>query len=72
MKDGKLVQPRFMVPQFAPPNKQWQRKKHMKFSQPLTHNQKEKLQRQKVAQKTQKGQEVHIKFRLETTTKRSP
>ena len=43
MKDERPVQPRFMVPQSAPPNKQWQRKEHRKFSQPLTHTQKGRL-----------------------------
>ena len=47
MKEEKHVQPRFMVPQFAPPNKQWRRKEHRKFSQPLTHTQKGRLQRQR-------------------------
>ena len=40
IKNERPVQPRFMVPQSTPPNKQWRRKEHRKFSQPLTHTQK--------------------------------
>ena len=44
MKDERHIQPRFIVPQSTPPNKQWQRKEHRKFSQSLTlYTQKERL-----------------------------
>ena len=43
IKVERPVQPRFMVPQSASPKKQWQRKEHRKFSQPLTHTHKRRM-----------------------------
>ena len=63
MKDGRPVQPRFIVPQSAPPNKQWQRKEHVKFSQPLSHTQKGRLQRQRTFEEQKVQPNTKVKLR---------
>ena len=67
MKDGKHVQPRFMLPQSAPPNKQWQRKEHRKFSQPLTHTQKRRLQRQRAFEEQKVQPNAKVKYKPKVT-----
>ena len=64
MKDGRPIQPRFMVPQSAPPNKQLCRKEHRKFSQPLTpHTQKERLQKQRAFEEQKVQPSAKVKYR---------
>ena len=68
MNDGRPVQPRFMVPQFTPPNKQWRRKEHRKFSQPLTpHTQKGRLQRQRAFEEQKVQPNAKVKYRPKAT-----
>ena len=63
MKDRRHVQPRFMVPHSAPPNKQWQRKEYKKFSQPLTHTHKGRLQRQRAFEEQKVQPNAKVKYR---------
>ena len=67
MKDRRPVQPRFMIPQSAPPNKLWQRKEHRKFSQPLTHTQKGRSQRQRAFEKYKVQPNAKVKYRPKAT-----
>ena len=70
MKDGRPVQPRFMVPQSTPPNKQWHRKEHRKFSLPLTsHTEKGRLQRQRTFKEQKVQPNAKVKYRPKATEK---
>ena len=62
MKDGWHVQPRFMMQQCTPPNKQWQRKEYRKFSQSLTHTQKGRLQRQRAFEEQKVQPNAKVKY----------